>query len=150
MGSCVSAVPRNTASFSDSIVNFNARNTKVAAPMPTLVTSRTGSVIPPPAAAFQPALRILKRPQSSSPSQSNPATPPPPGESIQEREARYAAARERIFGSESTADSQDTPPPKANNVKVIREPKAPEQGQSSGFRGRGAKTSSSTRPPARS
>jgi hypothetical protein len=121
--------------------------------MPTLLASRSGSVIPPPAAAFQPAMRILKRPQSSSPSQSSATfSAPPPAETLQEREARYAAARERIFGAEGSEGTAASPKP-SDNVKIIREPKAPEmtpgkQTQSTGFKGRGGKMVSSSRPPA--
>ncbi|EKM78354.1 hypothetical protein AGABI1DRAFT_129470 [Agaricus bisporus var. burnettii JB137-S8] len=125
---------------------WEAANTGVAAPMPTLLPSRTSSVVPPPAAAFQPALRILKRPQSSSPSQNTPTAAPQ--ESLQDKEARYAAARERIFGCEDNNSS--TPSPKPSNVKIVREPIAPEQGSSPGFKGRKSKTPSSTRPPAAS
>lgn len=76
--------------------------------MPTLLLSRTGSTIPPPPTAFQPAMHILKRPASYS--QGNQATSPPSsGGTIQDREARYAAARERIFGSENPERSQHPP-----------------------------------------
>ncbi|KAF5350593.1 hypothetical protein D9756_008676 [Leucocoprinus leucothites] len=135
---------------------WEAANSQDSAPMPALLSSRTGSVIPPPAGAFQPAMRILKRPQSSSSSasQGSPATSPPPtGESLHEREARYAAARERIFGLDGSDESVATSPKLSNNVKIIREPKAPDsapgkqQAQSAGFRGRGGKTASATRPP---
>ncbi|KAJ3567937.1 hypothetical protein NP233_g6038 [Leucocoprinus birnbaumii] len=125
---------------------WEAANKQVVTPMPTLVSTRTGSVIPPPAAAFQPAMRILKRPSSSSPSQNSSVTSPPPGETLQEREARYAAARERIFGSESSESLPAAPKPTSpNNVKIIREPKAPDTSdvtQSVGFKGRGGKTAS--------
>ncbi|KAF9453337.1 hypothetical protein P691DRAFT_801146 [Macrolepiota fuliginosa MF-IS2] len=138
---------------------WDTANTGDAAPMPTIFASRAGSVVPPPPAAFQPAMRILKRPESSSPSRASPAMSPSLGGSLQEREARYAAARERIFGPESvggeSGNSSGTPSPKSGSVKIIREPKAPEsmpggRGQSLGFRGRGGKSSSSPHPPTKS
>ncbi|KAF7333263.1 SUZ domain-containing protein [Mycena sanguinolenta] len=82
-------------------------NTRAPAPSPTPASlpSSAYSFAPsarvPPAAALQPAMRILKRP---SPSPSPTSTPAPEGgaktaaEALKEREARYAAARERIFG----------------------------------------------------
>ncbi|KAG6887475.1 hypothetical protein C0992_012103, partial [Termitomyces sp. T32_za158] len=76
--------------------------------MPELIIapSATSSshVAPPPPAAFQPTMRILKRPGSDGSSKS--ATPPPSSaESLKEREARYQAARERIFGPDSGAST---------------------------------------------
>ncbi|KAK0194472.1 hypothetical protein F5146DRAFT_998850 [Armillaria mellea] len=74
---------------------WNDANTKPAAPMPTVVSNSTPT---PPPAAFQPVMRILKRPAASS---GVPAAPSgEEEESFREREARYQAARERIFGSE--------------------------------------------------
>ncbi|KAK0223937.1 hypothetical protein IW262DRAFT_1370017 [Armillaria fumosa] len=76
---------------------WNDANTKPAAPMPTVVSSSTPT---PPPAAFQPAMRILKRPGTGT--VANAAAAPSAGEegSFREREARYQAARERIFGGE--------------------------------------------------
>ncbi|KAF8869809.1 hypothetical protein BD779DRAFT_1479440 [Infundibulicybe gibba] len=83
---------------------WNDANTKAPNPMPSLIMSpsatSTRTILSPPAGAFQPTMRILKRPTNSN---SNPSTPPPPSlsaETLQEREARYQAARERIFGEE--------------------------------------------------
>ncbi|KAH7925337.1 hypothetical protein BV22DRAFT_1112337 [Leucogyrophana mollusca] len=71
-------------------------------PMPELVISpsSTGqSIISPPPAAFQPAMRILKRP-SPSPSASTSGAPPSSSRNtLAEREAQYQEARERIFGA---------------------------------------------------
>ncbi|KAL4247769.1 hypothetical protein ABKN59_008604 [Abortiporus biennis] len=94
------------------------------APMPELVisSSSTGpSTIPLlPQAAFQPTLRILKRPptnplssnSSSSSSSSYTSTGPGSGlesqKSYAEREAEYQAARERIFGGQATTISTTT------------------------------------------
>ncbi|KAG6835509.1 hypothetical protein H0H93_000693, partial [Arthromyces matolae] len=89
-------------------------NTKAPNPMPELILapSATSSthVVPPPAGAFQPTLRILRRPNSGVNSKTT--TPPPStSESFREREARYQAARERIFGSESGASTPSTEEP---------------------------------------
>lgn len=59
--------------------------------------------------AIQPQMRILKRPSTPS---SGPATAASPSPSIQEREASYAAARERIFRSDS---SSPAPLPSSTN-----------------------------------
>ncbi|KAG5335579.1 hypothetical protein C0989_000968 [Termitomyces sp. Mn162] len=80
-------------------------NAKAPNPMPELIvapsTTSSNHVVPPPLGAFQPTMRILKRPESGT--NNKPATPPPSAESLKEREARYQAARERIFGSDSEA-----------------------------------------------
>jgi len=98
-----------------SILHDQVRNSKGTTPMPTLLSSRTGSVIFPPPAVFQPTMHILKRPASSSPSPGNrmASSSSSSGETIQDREARYAAARERIFGSEN--------PEKMKHLKVAEE-----------------------------
>ncbi|KAK0484660.1 hypothetical protein IW261DRAFT_1458042 [Armillaria novae-zelandiae] len=74
---------------------WNDANTKPAAPMPTVVSSST-----PPPGAFQPAMRILKRPGPVA-SAAHGGAAPSGGEEeeFREREARYQAARERIFGA---------------------------------------------------
>ncbi|KAJ7445424.1 hypothetical protein FB451DRAFT_1568096 [Mycena latifolia] len=66
------------------------------APMPALIISGV-SAMPPPA-AFQPAMRILKRPAAPAPAA---APPVGSGETLRDREARYQEARERIFGREA-------------------------------------------------
>ena len=112
--------------------------------MPTIVSaSSAGQALPPPA-AFQPALRILKRP-SPSPSNSDPSSNSSTLDSstLKEREARYQAARERIFGADGAnasppAVSIDTPPPAA---RIVREPRGPGESKDSesskGFARRG-------------
>ena len=117
------------------------------APMPQLVMagSGTGSVgaTSPPPAAFQPALRILKRPTASPSSSSSTSSIPTLGSgssnsssgTYAEREARYQAARDRIFGdsSPSPVTSEQRPPktqtsaPKSSppQVQITREPKGP-------------------------
>jgi len=124
----------------------NANN---RAPMPQLVisASSTTSTVSPPPAAFQPTLRILKRPNASTTSS---ATAPSSDlqKSYAEREAQYVAARQRIFNDESarsrvtgrdnarddngytglrhakTADGRavDNAPP----VSIIRDPRGPD------------------------
>jgi len=89
-----------------SILHDQVRNSKDTTPMPTLLSSRTGSAIFPPPAVFQPTMHILKRPASSSPSPGNQMASSSSGDTIQDREARYAAARERIFGSENPEKSK--------------------------------------------
>lgn len=94
--------------------------------MPDLILSGSAhAAAAPPAAAFQPKMRILKRPAKEGPV----SLPPPavPGETLKEREARYQAARERIFGSEGDAtsspgDKKGTP---AAAVGVVRNPRGP-------------------------
>ncbi|KAJ7861282.1 hypothetical protein B0H13DRAFT_2568349 [Mycena leptocephala] len=72
-------------------------NANAQMPMPSLIVS--GAAAAPPAAALQPKMRILKRPTNAGPV----GLPPPTvaGETLKEREARYQAARERIFGAEA-------------------------------------------------
>ena len=115
--------------------------------MPSLVINRGSSattVAPSLPLNQPPPMRILKRPTGSglsSPSGSSANLSSTLGETLQEREARYQAARERIFGPSSpeSTDSRDksksptgkkptpsptpTSPPSAN--KVIRDPRGP-------------------------
>ncbi|KAF7328173.1 hypothetical protein MVEN_02574900 [Mycena venus] len=118
-------------------------NANSRAPMPSLIVSSSTNTAPaPPAAAFQPKMRILKRPTNT-----GPATPPLPvvaGETLKEREARYQAARDRIFGREgdgtsSPGDKKGRQPSPAG-VGVVRDPKGPaSEGQDippKGFRAR--------------
>ncbi|KAM5539710.1 hypothetical protein V8D89_006523 [Ganoderma adspersum] len=118
------------------------------APMPQLVmagsgTGSTAATSPPPA-AFQPALRILKRPIASPSSSSSASSVPTLGSgssnssssTYAEREARYQAARDRIFGDSSPSpdapneQSQpktqtSAPKPSPPQVRIAREPKGP-------------------------
>ncbi|KAG9044368.1 hypothetical protein FS837_008256 [Tulasnella sp. UAMH 9824] len=68
---------------------------------------------------------ILKRPTGSTPSPS--ATPSAaPTKTLQEREASYQAARERIFGATSESDSKaDGPTPGTGEATIIRAPRGP-------------------------
>ena len=70
--------------------------------MPELVisSSNTTSVVSPPPAAIQAPMRILKRPTASPNSSTNSAISQS-SDTLAEREARYQAARERIFGDDN-------------------------------------------------
>ncbi|KAF8685011.1 SUZ domain [Rhizoctonia solani] len=87
-----------------------------AAPMPQIQTSSQSTNLPP-VAAIMPSMRILQRPKSTSASQSG-SNPTPAGtKSLQEREADYKAARERIFagsggGSSASSSREASPAPK--------------------------------------
>ncbi|QRV98743.1 SUZ domain protein [Ceratobasidium sp. AG-Ba] len=73
-----------------------------AAPMPQIqFSSSQQSTILPPVSAIMPSMRILQRPKSSSPGQSNsgPGTPGNGAKTMKEREAEYKAARDRIFAN---------------------------------------------------
>lgn len=107
---------------------FIFRNTK--APMPELVISSLNTSPPPPPSILQRPMQILKRPTASN---SSPATTSQTGtnESLTQREARYHAARERIFGADSEQKEQET--------VVVRNLRGPtEQGgePTKGFSGR--------------
>ncbi|KAG2159232.1 uncharacterized protein EDB93DRAFT_273972 [Suillus bovinus] len=81
------------------------------APMPELIISpsSTGTcVVPPPPAAFQPTMRILKRPSpSQSASNSTTSLSSQTRNTLAEREAQYQEARDRIFGTASERGSDD-------------------------------------------
>ena len=113
------------------------RNTKSPHPMPALIISPSATssrtIISPPPGAFQPAMRILKRPSNSnSPTTPSAATP---SETIKEREAKYQAARERIFGEEDgtsysssqSAQESKSPAPAQDKsiVSIVRNPRGP-------------------------
>lgn len=108
--------------------------------MPELVISAsnaTSTIVSPPPAAFQPALRILKRPTASSASSpSSVATGASDAQkSFAEREAQYQAARERIFGgaadgstaglTRTTANSRGISPSMTGAAIVTRNPLGP-------------------------
>ena len=108
--------------------------------MPELVVSGgTGTALPPPPAAFQPTLKILKRP-TTGPVQ--PSTIAPSSTDVQnsyaEREAKYQAARQRIFNDTASPDVSSEARPAAvegsadtAGVKVIRAPRGPSADTSS-------------------
>ncbi|KAF8241073.1 hypothetical protein L208DRAFT_1383489 [Tricholoma matsutake] len=106
-------------------------NTKSPNPMPALIISPSAtssrSVLSPPPGAFQPTMRILKRPSNSTS-----PTPPPSSstsETIKQREARYQAARERIFREENdTANSSSQPVRESKSPipnQIVRNPRGP-------------------------
>jgi hypothetical protein len=130
-----------------------SRNTR--APMPELIissSSTTATAVPPPAIAFQTPMRILKRPSSQN-SSSNSSSSQTPTETLAQKEARYQAARERIFGGDEESRKskgvervqKGSPSPPA--VNIVRNPIGPsgsykdtEGGQESkGFRRRSTK-----------
>ncbi|KAF9078550.1 hypothetical protein BDP27DRAFT_1309747 [Rhodocollybia butyracea] len=94
-------------------------NHNAATPMPAFIVSSSSSSVasPPPAAAFQPALKILKRPTTNENAKS--PSPSMSQESLEDREARYEAARKRIFGEETNAASKKDSP-------IIRNPRGPD------------------------
>ncbi|KAJ7083459.1 hypothetical protein C8R44DRAFT_822468 [Mycena epipterygia] len=102
-------------------------NANAQTPMPSLIVSGSNhAAAAPPAAAFQPKMRILKRPTNTG----SAALPPPvvAGETLKEREARYQAARERIFGREgdgtlSAGDKKGGASPAGGGV--VRNPRGP-------------------------
>lgn len=123
----------------DSVGCPSVRTSNSKAPMPEVVTSSNtfSTVISPPPAAFQQSLRILKRPSSSQSSSSSLATLPSDlqQKSYAEREARYQAARDRIFArtpessGHNDANPQGRSPssiPSPNTVVIVRQPRGPE------------------------
>jgi SUZ domain len=126
-----------------------SRNTK--SPMPELIISRTSTspaVVSPPTTAIQSPLRILKRPSSGSNNNHSSTpddTPPsssstnisslPSSKTFAEREAKYQAARDRIFGGSHGGDpasvaeasrtslspSSSQPP----TTSIVRNPRGP-------------------------
>ena len=107
--------------------------------MPELVVSGSGSgvALPPPPAAFQPALKILKR-ATTGPASPSPTTPSSAEvqKSYAEREAKYQAARQRIFNEAARPDvssdatsaatqTRDPLPVDTGSVGVIRAPRGP-------------------------
>ncbi|KAJ8587135.1 hypothetical protein M405DRAFT_853054 [Rhizopogon salebrosus TDB-379] len=81
------------------------------APMPELIISpsSTGmSFAPPPPAAYQPTVRILKRPSpSQSASNSTASLASQTRNTLAEREAQYQEARDRIFGATNEGCGDD-------------------------------------------
>ncbi|KAI0694113.1 hypothetical protein BC835DRAFT_1306432 [Cytidiella melzeri] len=126
------------------------------APMPQLVIASSATspaTVSPPPAAFQPSIRILKRPSAAPSTPLFPDTAPSADaqqKSFVEREADYRSARDRIFGGASSrplgasADAKNEAAsvlsrysvglessPKRNaspptNTKIIRNPRGPD------------------------
>ncbi|TFY53041.1 hypothetical protein EVJ58_g9669 [Rhodofomes roseus] len=119
-------------------------NANKKAPMPELVMvgSGTSTVLPPPPAAFQPTLKILKRPTAGASSSAPAAQSAVDAQkSYAEREAQYQAARQRIFSDSprqggadglsidaergATVKSRSPPPADTTSVRVLRAPRGP-------------------------
>ena len=131
--------------------------------MPSLIISRgtssTSVALPSLPLNQPPQMRILKRPSPSlSPTAStNSGSSVGGGETLKEREARYHAARERIFGASNEEQENDdkkkttkkvvSPPPYPNPpiVKLVREPRGPD---GSNFDTKGFGERKVQRPPA--
>lgn len=102
-------------------------------PQVVVTSSRAGTAIPsvvPPASAFQPPIRILKRSVASTQNCPNDdsSTSASTETSLAERAARYDAARERIFGGTTEASAEGSREGVPVSV-VIRNPKGPEHVQ---------------------
>lgn len=103
--------------------------------MPSLVISRGTSSTSAALASLPlnqpPPMRILKRPSPSSLSPTTSTTSgSATGETLKEREARYHAARERIFGPSPSEESEDI---RTVQVKLVREPRGPDANGGSNF-----------------
>lgn len=114
-------------------------NTRESRPMPSVIMSRgfsTGNSSASLPFNQPPTVHILKRPlPSASASPANHHTTAE--ETLQDREARYQAARERIFGSSTQSEHQETSesgndcfinkpiPASSNSSKVLRELRGP-------------------------
>ncbi|KAJ7613644.1 hypothetical protein DFH06DRAFT_144627 [Mycena polygramma] len=138
--------PQNTEGNQQIWENANSR-----APMPSLIVSNSSHTsAAPPAAAFQPKMRILKRPTNPGPVAAPPSAPA--GESLKEREARYQAARDRIFGTEgdrasSPGDKKGGGEASPAGVGVVRNPKGPaSEAQDTPPKGFGARRSGNPPP----
>uniref|UniRef100_A0A0W0FV14 SUZ RNA-binding domain-containing n=1 Tax=Moniliophthora roreri TaxID=221103 RepID=A0A0W0FV14_MONRR len=120
-------------------------NSKVPAPMPVLNISSSSSVTSaPPPAVFQPMLKILKRPTSNQTNIDSRTPSPASAESLRDREARYQAARNRIFGNESASSSTETA---TTTPRILRDPYGPDAtdtNDATGFAKRRAKPPSNT------
>ncbi|PPQ95355.1 hypothetical protein CVT26_008200 [Gymnopilus dilepis] len=144
-------------------------NLKEHRPMPSLVISRgssSTSTMPSLPINEPPPMRILKRPSPAiSPSQSSSSNVST--ETLQEREARYQAARERIFGTLApTGDASDsgdkkkksprptppTSPPLPPSNRIVREPHGPTANNSNNDlkRNKGFDNRRTKKPPAAS
>lgn len=123
-------------------------------PMPQIIAnniSSSNSSVPMAAAAVlsQPKMQILKRPTSKP---SSPAPPPTATPPLADRQARYEAARQRIFAEPASPTPQQGSPSSRLNtpgvdysesgatVRIVREPHGPASSPSAntarGFVGR--------------
>jgi SUZ domain len=74
-------------------------------------------------------MRILKRPSPPSSSTAPANSGSAAGETLKEREARYHAARERIFGASPNGEQANDDKKKvvaAASVRLVREPRGPD------------------------
>ena len=127
--------------------------------MPSLIISRgtssTSVALPSLPLNQPPQMRILKRPSPSLSPIVSTNSGSTAGETLKEREARYHAARERIFGAsnEEQGNNNDnkptrkivSPPLSAASVKLVREPRGPD---GSNFDTKGFGERKAKRPPA--
>jgi hypothetical protein len=123
--------------------------------MPSLIISRgtssTSVALPSLPLNQPPQMRILKRPSPSLSPMASTNSGSAAGETLKEREARYHAARERIFGVSNEKENDDKNPtrkvvsPPPNFVKLVREPRGPD---GSNFDTKGFGERKARRPPA--
>jgi hypothetical protein len=130
--------------------------------MPSLIISRgtssTSVTLPSLPLNQPPQMRILKRPSPSISPTASTNSGSAAGETLKEREARYHAARERIFGASPNEEQENgdkkpirkvvSPPLSANpaaSVKLVREPRGPD---GSNFDTKGFGERKAQRPPA--
>ena len=131
--------------------------------MPSLIISRgtssTSVALPSLPLNQPPQMRILKRPSPSMSPTASTNSGSAAGETLKEREARYHAARERIFGTSPSEEQENedkkkltrkvvSPPLSANpvaSVKLVREPRGPD---GSNFDTKGFGERKAQRPPA--
>lgn len=133
--------------------------------MPDLIISRgtssTSVALPSLPLNQPPPMRILKRPSASSSSTPSTNSGSVAGETLKEREARYHAARERIFGvspDEEPAQESDEKPTRkvvsplsalpAASVKLVREPRGPDANVGSDLNTKGFGERKAKEPPA--
>ena len=130
--------------------------------MPSLIISRgtssTSVALPSLPLNQPPQMRILKRPSPSLTPTVSTNSGSAAGETLKEREARYHAARERIFGASPNEEQENddkksirkvvspphSPDPPAI-VKLVREPRGPD---GSNFDTKGFGERKAQRPPA--
>ena len=127
--------------------------------MPSLIISRgtssTSVALPSLPLNQPPQMRILKRPSPSLSPVASTNSGSAAGETLKEREARYHAARERIFGASPNEEPENddkkltrkvvSPPLSAASVKLVREPRGPD---GSNFDTKGFGERKAKRPPA--
>lgn len=100
-------------------------------------------------------MRILKRPSASTDSSAGSISSQTPTETLAEREVRYQAARERIFGASAEKDNRRSGgggdkgkkgvAPTAS-VNVVRNPTGPSEGANDGQASKGFKRRSIRNP----